>query len=92
MARTFSEYRWVHSSIMGILPHFYTDDLLGYVEGEKIMLSIYIQNTKTIDDIADYEYVVMVNAQKIAEGSIEGHKRGDGWQPLVRRIVEQEEK
>ena len=56
------------------------------------MLALYIQNIRTINDIADYEYVVMVNAEKIAEGSIEGHKRSDGWQPLVRRIVEQEEK
>jgi hypothetical protein len=56
------------------------------------MLALYLRNIRTIDDTADYEYVVMVNAQKIAEGSIKGHKRGDGWQPLVRRIVEREEK
>ena len=57
------------------------------------MLAIYIRNIKTTkDDIADYEYVVMVNAEKIAEGKIKKHKRSDGWEPLVRRIAQQEEK
>jgi hypothetical protein len=53
------------------------------------MLTLYIQNVKTIDDIATYNYVVMVNAEKIAEGKIKGHRRSDGWVPLVKRIAEQ---
>lgn len=56
------------------------------------MLAIYIQNIKTTKSgIADYRYIVMVNAEKIAEGKISKHKRADGWQPLVKRIVEQED-
>lgn len=54
------------------------------------MLTLYIQNVKTTaDDIADYRYVVMVNAEKIAEGKIRGHRRADGWGVLVKRIAEQ---
>ncbi len=54
------------------------------------MLEAYIRNVlhrKT--EIDDYEYVVMINAEKIAEGKIKKHKRADGWGPLVRRIGEQ---
>jgi hypothetical protein len=54
------------------------------------MLTIYIRNIKTVKDISDYEYLVMVNAEKIAEGKIKGHKRADGWKPLVKRIAENE--
>jgi hypothetical protein len=54
------------------------------------MLNIYIQNVKTVKGIADYKYLVMVNAEKIAEGKIKGHKRSDGWKPLVKRIAENE--
>lgn len=41
------------------------------------MLTLYIR------DIADYEYVVMINAEKIAEGKVLKHRRKDGWAPLV---------
>ena len=57
------------------------------------MLELYIRNAlhrKT--DIDDYEYVVMINAEKIAEGTVKGHKRSDGWGKLVKRIGEQGEK
>jgi hypothetical protein len=54
------------------------------------MLSIYVRNIKTVKDIADYEYLVMVNAKLIAEGKIKGHNRKDGWKPLVKRIAENE--
>jgi hypothetical protein len=54
------------------------------------MLTLYIRNVRTKNDIADYKYLVMVNAEKIAEGKIKGHKRSDGWKPLVKRIAENE--
>jgi hypothetical protein len=54
------------------------------------MLSVYVQNVKTVDDVANYDYFVMVNKRMIAAGKIEGHKRSDGWQPLVKRIAEGE--
>jgi len=55
------------------------------------MLEIYVRNIKTKNDISNYEYLVMVNAEKIAEGKILRHRRKDGWMPLIKRIVEQEE-
>jgi hypothetical protein len=55
------------------------------------MLVLYIRNTSNCAPISDYEYVVMVNAEKIAEGKVLKHKRKDGWQPLVKRICEQHE-
>jgi len=54
------------------------------------MLTLYIRNVKTKNNIADYEYIVMVNAEKIAKGTIKKHKRSDGWKPLVKRIAENE--
>jgi hypothetical protein len=54
------------------------------------MLTLYIRNVRTKNDIADYEYLVMVNAEKIAEGKIKKHNRADGWKPLVKRIAENE--
>jgi hypothetical protein len=54
------------------------------------MLALYIRNVRTKNDIADYEYLVMVNAELIAEGKIKGHNRADGWKPLVKRIAENE--
>jgi hypothetical protein len=56
------------------------------------MLSLYVRNVKTVKGIADYEYVVMVNAETIAEGKVTGHRRRDGWGKLVKRIGEQGEK
>lgn len=56
------------------------------------MLEVYVRNIKTLNDISDYEYIVMINAEKIAEGKIKKHRRSEGWGPLVKRIGEQGEK
>jgi hypothetical protein len=53
------------------------------------MLTVYCRKVKTVKNIADYEYIVMVNADKIAEGKILKHRRSDGWAKLVKRIGEQ---
>ena len=52
------------------------------------MLDLYIQNITGSHDVADYKYVVMVDATMVAEGGIIGHKRSDGWAALVKRIAE----
>lgn len=51
------------------------------------MLTLYIRNVKTVNDIADYKYIAMVNAEVIAEGMIIAHRRADGWAQLVKRIA-----
>ena len=55
------------------------------------MLELYIRNTGDKKGISNYEYIVMINAEKIAEGKIKKHKRVDGWAKLVKRIAEQHE-
>jgi hypothetical protein len=54
------------------------------------MLTLYVRNIKTVRGVANYEYIVMSDAEKIAEGTVKGHRRKDGWRPLVKKIVEQE--
>lgn len=51
------------------------------------MLTLYIRNITGLADISDYEWVAMVNANKIAEGKVLGHVRADGWAQLVKRIA-----
>lgn len=51
------------------------------------MLAIYIRNISR-KPISDYEYVVMVNAEKIANGTVKGHRRKDGWAKLLKLIAE----
>jgi hypothetical protein len=50
------------------------------------MLTLYIRNVRTRKNIADYKYLVMVNSEQIAEGTLEKHNRADGWAKLVKRI------
>ena len=52
------------------------------------MLTLYIHNISKCAPASDYEYVVMVNAEKIADGVIRNHTRTDGWEPLVKSISE----
>ena len=52
---------------------------------------IYIRNISNLKKISNYEYLVMVNAEKIADGKILNHRRSDGWQKLVKRIAEESE-
>jgi hypothetical protein len=37
--------------------------------------------------IANYNVRVLVNQQEIATARINGHRRADGWEELVRRFV-----
>uniref|UniRef100_A0A6M3LRE5 Uncharacterized protein n=1 Tax=viral metagenome TaxID=1070528 RepID=A0A6M3LRE5_9ZZZZ len=53
------------------------------------MLTLYIENTGTVNGVTDYKYVVMTDAEKIAEGRIKGHKWSDGWRQLVKMIAEE---
>lgn len=55
------------------------------------MLTLYIRNISNLKKISDYEYLVMVNSEKIAGGTVLNHKRSDGWQKLVKRIAEESE-
>jgi len=64
------------------------DVLRKELEGAKLMsLTLLIRNISELADISNYSYSVWVNERIIAHGTIEGHKRSDGWKPLVKRVV-----
>jgi hypothetical protein len=43
--------------------------------------------------VSDYDYVVSINDRRVlARGKIEGHRRKDGWQALVARLLDAESK
>ena len=54
------------------------------------MLTLYIHNISKCAPVSDYEYVVMVNEEKIAEGMVYSHHREDGWKKLVEKILKSE--
>ena len=39
------------------------------------------------DDSANYNVSIKVNSKEISSRRIEGHRRSDGWEELVRKIV-----
>jgi len=59
-------------------------------------LILIIQNQSNLAPISDYKYDVLVGdgsparSDVIARGVIIGHTRADGWQTLVRMLLEQE--
>ncbi len=53
------------------------------------MITLYIRKIKMVNNIADYEYIVMADAEKITSGRIAKQHYKDGWAPLVKRIAEQ---
>lgn len=56
-----------------------------------IMLSIYIRNITGSNDMSDYKYIVMVDAEVLARGKITKHRRKDGWLQLLKRLIEENE-
>lgn len=59
-------------------------------------LVVRIRNISSLAPVSDYEYDVIVggdtNYQTIAAGKVYGHKRADGWQALVRKVLKAERK
>ena len=52
------------------------------------MLTIKICNDGTGNkEIGNYKYEVQVNYKTIEEGTIEGHKRKEGWRKLVKLLI-----
>jgi len=57
------------------------------------MLIIKIHNDSTgSNELANYNYDVLVNTSLIASGRIVDHNRTDGWVELVKRLVEKQER
>jgi hypothetical protein len=57
------------------------------------MLIITLHN-KGINEtgFSDYEYKVYINETAIAHGKVIKHRRSDGWQKLVRRMLKEDVK
>lgn len=59
------------------------------------MLAITFRNISELADISDYEYQVLLGGGKrvkiIEEGIVRNHARADGWEQLVRRLLDTRE-
>jgi len=53
------------------------------------MLIIHMWNISELAEISNYKYIVKVNNKIIADGLIEGHKRSEGWQALIKQLGEE---
>ena len=59
-------------------------------------LILVLTNISQLAPVSDYTYDVLVGngtrtgSHSIARGTITGHRRDDGWQALVQRLLEHE--
>ena len=53
------------------------------------MLILEIRNVGGKNDSSNYAYSVFINHKKIASGVVIGHNRDDGWENLVRQIIDE---
>lgn len=53
------------------------------------LLTIDILNVHQDGRICDYDWVAYVNQRIIAEGTVKGHNRDDGWIVLVEKLAKQ---
>ena len=51
------------------------------------MLVLEISNQSQLAPVSDYEVKVWVGNRLVAQGTVTGHARVDGWRKLVSRIV-----
>ena len=52
-------------------------------------LIVALQNMSGLAEVSDYHWKVYVNERLIDEGWVVGHRRSDGWAPLVERMLTQ---
>lgn len=55
------------------------------------MLAITFRNISGLAAISDYEYEVWVNEHCIESGFVRNHARAEGWEQLVRRLLDTRE-
>lgn len=49
---------------------------------------VYIGNVTGLADVADYAVTSLPPDGPLREATVVGHRRSDGWRPLVRRAIE----
>jgi len=52
------------------------------------MLTLQVWNVSDLAPVSDYHYAVYIGRERIATGSVNGHRRDDGWPALVKQIAE----
>jgi hypothetical protein len=52
-------------------------------------LIVVLENMSNIAPVSDYKYGVYVNETLIEQGNVKGHTRADGWEVLLRKMLDQ---
>lgn len=58
-------------------------------------LIVVLVNISDLAPVSDYKYEVLVGdgskdrSKTIANGIVKGHKRDDGWEPLVQKLLDE---
>jgi hypothetical protein len=61
-----------------------------------VSLILVLRNTSNLAEVSDYDYKVLVGdgtperSKTLARGVITGHRRSNGWQALVRLLLDKE--
>jgi hypothetical protein len=56
--------------------------------GLRQIAELQIVNVSDLDDVSDYEWYLYAEGRLVDSGEVKGHRRDDGWAPLVQRILE----
>jgi hypothetical protein len=56
--------------------------------GLRQIAELQIVNVSDLDDVSDYEWYMYGEGRLVDSGEVNGHRRDDGWAPLVQRILE----
>jgi hypothetical protein len=61
----------------------------GRQRGKRTIATINVGNISDLAAISDYEFAACLDDQDfVVNGRVNGHRRSDGWMPLVKRILE----
>ena len=76
--------------VVGSIPRYFSLNSGSFRGFCKIMLIIQIHNDGTGNGVlANYDYSVYVNRDKIAEGRVENHNRLLGWEGLIQQLAKE---
>jgi len=53
-----------------------------------VSLYVVFRNISNLAPVSDYEWRVQANEVVVAQGTIRGHRRSDGWLELLRKLYD----
>jgi len=56
--------------------------------GLRQIAELQIVNVSDLHDVSDYEWYLYAEGRLVDNGEVNGHRRDDGWAPLVQHILE----